>query len=89
MFKCKLIKISRPDDAIGTGLRTDTVEGETYAKPEVGKCFEMTGESLTTPGIGWRNVNTSPIVNMTLIHGVKDGYEVKTMSGSVYQIIIL
>lgn len=43
-------------------LRTNVVEGVAQALPEVGKSFCLKGVSLTTPGVGFRWVETSPVV---------------------------
>jgi len=86
-MKCILKKIFRPEELEG-GLRTETVEGNTLAPPQIGKSFEVIAKSfleISEGFIGCRKVNTSPIVNMVLIN---DGYRVTTMSGSIYEILI-
>ena len=48
----------------GERIRTDVVEGETDAMPEIGRPFVMTAESFVIPG-GIRLVNTSDVQKIT------------------------
>jgi len=66
-------------------LRDDTIQGQCFNLPKVGKLFVMTAEPKTERAF-LRRVNTSLVVKCTLKHNV---YTLETQSGSIYKVEML